>query len=66
MTIYELLRERIKSQEPVALATVVDGPNVGAKLVVTTTEEPVGDLTHLSLCPTLARPPDLLGEFRHR
>ncbi len=44
MTIYELLRERIKAEQPVALATVVDGPHVGAKLIVTTTDPPVGDL----------------------
>ena len=61
MTIYELLRERIKSQEPVALATVVDGPNVGAKLVVTTTEEPVGDLGHPELTRIVAR--DTLAEL---
>ena len=61
MTIYELLRERIKSQEPVALATVVDGPNVGAKLVVTTTEEPVGDLGDPELTRIVAR--DTLAEL---
>ena len=61
MTIYELLRGRIKSQEPVALATVVDGPNVGAKLVVTTTEEPVGDLGHPELTRIVAR--DALAEL---
>ena len=61
MTIYELLRERIKSQEPVALATVVDGPNVGAKLVVTTTEEPAGDLGHPELTRIVAR--DALAEL---
>ena len=44
MTIYDLLRERIKAEQPVALATVVDGPHVGAKLIVTTTDPPVGDL----------------------
>jgi xanthine dehydrogenase accessory factor len=61
MTIYELLRERIKSQEPVALATVVDGPNVGAKLVVTTTDEPIGDLGHPELTRIVAR--DTLAEL---
>ncbi|MEO8265781.1 MAG: XdhC/CoxI family protein [Ilumatobacteraceae bacterium] len=61
MTIYELLRERIRSQEPVALATVVDGPNVGAKLVVTTTEEPVGDLGHPELTRIVGR--DTLAEL---
>ena len=61
MRIYELLRNRIKSQEPVALATVVDGPNVGAKLIVTTTEEPVGDLGHPELTRIVAR--DALAEL---
>ena len=61
MTTYELLRERIKSNEPVALATVVDGPHVGAKLIVTTTEEPVGDLGHPELTRIVAR--DALAEL---
>jgi xanthine dehydrogenase accessory factor len=32
--IYETLRDRLRAEEPVALATVVSGPNVGAKLLV--------------------------------
>jgi xanthine dehydrogenase accessory factor len=60
-SIYELLRERIKSAEPVALATVVDGPNVGAKLIVTTTAEPVGDLGNAELTRIVAR--DSLAEL---
>ena len=61
MTTYELLRERIKSNEPVALATVVDGPNVGAKLLVTTSEAPVGDLGDPELTRIVAR--DALAEL---
>ena len=34
MTIYEQLRDRIRAEEPVALATVIDGPARGAKLLV--------------------------------
>jgi xanthine dehydrogenase accessory factor len=34
MTIYEQLRDHIKAEEPVALATVIDGPSRGAKLLV--------------------------------
>jgi xanthine dehydrogenase accessory factor len=60
-TIYELLRERIRSNEPVALATVVDGPNVGAKLIVTTTAEPVGDLGDPDLSRIVGR--DALAEL---
>lgn len=58
---YELLRERIRSNEPVALATVVDGPNVGAKLIVTTNTEPVGDLGNAELTRIVAR--DSLAEL---
>jgi xanthine dehydrogenase accessory factor len=34
MTIFEQLRDRIRAEEPVALATVIDGPGRGAKLLV--------------------------------
>lgn len=61
MSTYELLRSKIKSNEPVALATVVDGPNVGAKLIVTTTDEPVGDLGNPELTRIVAR--DALAEL---
>jgi xanthine dehydrogenase accessory factor len=61
MTIYDLLRERIKADEPVALATVVDGPHVGAKLIVTTTDEPVGDLGDPELTRIVAR--DAIAEL---
>ena len=61
MSTYELLRSKIKSDEPVALATVVDGPNVGAKLIVTTTDEPVGDLGDPELTRIVAR--DALAEL---
>jgi xanthine dehydrogenase accessory factor len=60
-SMYELLRERIKADEPVALATVVDGPNVGAKLLVTTNGEPVGDLGNAELTRIVAR--DSLAEL---
>jgi len=32
--LYDELRDRIKAEEPVALATVIDGPHRGAKLLV--------------------------------
>ena len=35
MTLYETLAERLRAQQPVALATIVDGPAVGRKLLVT-------------------------------
>lgn len=59
--IYELLRERIRSDQPVALATVVDGPHVGAKLIVTTGGEPTGDLGNPELTRIVAR--DALAEL---
>ena len=34
MSIFEQLRDRIKAEEPVAMATVIDGPARGAKLLV--------------------------------
>jgi len=61
MTIYELLRERLRANEPVALATVVDGPHVGAKLLVIPNETPVGDLGHPELSRIVAR--DTLAEL---
>jgi xanthine dehydrogenase accessory factor len=60
-SIYDLLRDRLKSQTPVALATVVDGPHVGAKLIVTTSESPVGDLGNPELTRIVAR--DALAEL---
>lgn len=50
-----MLRERIKAEAPVALATVVDGPHVGAKLLVTPDIEPVGDLGDPELTRIVAR-----------
>ncbi len=55
MTLYEVLRERIRAEAPVALATVVDGPHVGAKLLVAPDSEPVGDLGDPELTRIVAR-----------
>jgi xanthine dehydrogenase accessory factor len=55
VTIYELLRDRIAAEQPVALATVVDGPHVGAKLLVIPAGEPVGDLGDPELTRIVAR-----------
>jgi xanthine dehydrogenase accessory factor len=60
-SLYDLLRDRLKSQTPVALATVVDGPHVGAKLIVTTSEPPVGDLGNPEVTRIVAR--DALAEL---
>ena len=44
MSIYERLASRIRAEAPVALATVVDGPNVGSKLLVEPGDSPTGTL----------------------
>ena len=43
-SIYEQLRDLLRAEEPVALATVVNGPQPGAKLLVRPEGEPVGEL----------------------
>jgi xanthine dehydrogenase accessory factor len=60
-SMYETLRDRIRASDPVSLATVVDGPNVGAKLMVTTAGEQIGDLGHPELTRIVAR--DALAEL---
>ncbi len=59
--IYELLRDRIRAEEPVALATVIDGPARGAKLLVVPGEAPVGSLGDAELDRVVAR--DALAEL---
>jgi xanthine dehydrogenase accessory factor len=43
-SVYEQLRDLLRAEEPVALATVVDGPQPGAKLLVRPEGEPLGQL----------------------
>jgi xanthine dehydrogenase accessory factor len=59
--IYEQLRDRIRAQEPVALATVIDGPASGAKLLVVPGAPPLGSLGHPELDRVVAR--DALAEL---
>ncbi len=61
MSIYDALRDALRAQEPVALATVVEGPNLGAKLLVGMAREPQGTLGDLGLDRVVAR--DALGEL---
>ena len=61
MTIYEVLRDALQHQEPVALATVVEGPHLGAKLLVRPGGEPIGSLGNENLDRVVAR--DALGEL---
>ena len=59
--VYEALRDALRDGRPVALATVVDGPHVGAKLLVEPGREPIGTLGDADLDRVVAR--DALGEL---
>jgi xanthine dehydrogenase accessory factor len=61
MTIYEQLRDRIRAEEPVALATVIDGPERGAKLLVVPGSPAVGSLGDPELDRVVGR--DALAEL---
>jgi xanthine dehydrogenase accessory factor len=58
--IYETLAARLRAQQPVALATIVDGPGVGRKLLVTD-GDPLGSLGHAELDRVVHR--DALAEL---
>lgn len=60
-SIYERLHAALDGEVPVALATVVQGPNTGAKLLVGPVQEPVGSLGDPDLDRVVAR--DALGEL---
>jgi xanthine dehydrogenase accessory factor len=61
VSIYDELRDALRAQEPVALATVVEGPHLGAKLLVLPGAEPQGTLGDPGLDRVVAR--DALGEL---
>ncbi len=61
MTLFEALRDALRGQEPVALATVVEGPNLGAKRLVRPGAEPMGSLGNADLDRVVTR--DALGEL---
>lgn len=61
MTIYEELRAALRDDRPVSLSTVVAGPNIGAKLLVTPDGQPRGTLGNADLDRVVAR--DALGEL---
>ena len=44
MTIFDTLRDSLRAEQPAALATVIEGPGVGNKLLVRPGEEPIGTL----------------------
>jgi xanthine dehydrogenase accessory factor len=59
--IFDQLRASIRAERPAALATVVDGPGTGAKLLVHRDAPPVGSLGNDDLDRVVAR--DALGEL---
>jgi xanthine dehydrogenase accessory factor len=63
MALYEVLRDELRAERPVALATVVAGPaaRLGAKLLVRPGHDPLGTLGHDQLDRVVAR--DALAEL---
>ena len=59
--IFAVLREAIREELPVALATVIEGPEVGAKLLVRPDEETLGSLGDDNLDRVVHR--DVIGEL---
>lgn len=59
--LYEIWSEALRTEEPAALATVIDGPDVGAKLLVRPGKETLGTLGHPELDRIVAR--DALAEL---
>ena len=59
--LYDVLAERLRADLPVALATVVDGPGTGGKLLVAPGLDRIGSLGHPELDRIVAR--DVLGEL---
>lgn len=59
--VYDALRDALAHDRPVALATVVNGPGIGAKLLVEPSGVPVGSLGDPDLDRVVAR--DALGEL---
>jgi xanthine dehydrogenase accessory factor len=55
MSIYDTLRARLREQLPTALVTVIEGPNVGGKLLVVPDAAPVGSLGDPELDRIVAR-----------
>jgi xanthine dehydrogenase accessory factor len=59
--VFDALRDALRADEPVALATVTAGPNVGAKLLVSTANAAIGSLGNDDLDRVVTR--DALGEL---
>lgn len=61
MSIFDVLSDALATETPVALATVVEGPHAGAKLLVRPGEEPLGSLGQADLDRVVTR--DAVGEL---
>jgi xanthine dehydrogenase accessory factor len=59
--VFDVLRDALRAERPVALATVTSGPHLGAKLLVRPGEEPLGTLGDPDLDRVVAR--DARGEL---
>ncbi len=59
--VYEALRGALRAEEPVALATMIEGPEIGAKLLVRPDAPPVGTLGDPDLDRVVGR--DAQGEL---
>jgi xanthine dehydrogenase accessory factor len=59
--LYEVMRATLRADDPVALATITEGPNVGAKLVVRPGQPVLGSLGDPELDRVVAR--DALAEL---
>jgi xanthine dehydrogenase accessory factor len=59
--VFDQLRVALEAGRPIALATVIEGPSVGAKLLVEQDAEPLGSLGEAGLDRVVAR--DALGEL---
>jgi xanthine dehydrogenase accessory factor len=60
-SVYDALHAALDAEEPVALATVVEGPNTGSKLLVGPLRRPLGTLGDPDLDRVVTR--DALGEL---
>lgn len=60
-SLFQQLRSAIAAETPVAIATVVEGPNAGAKLVSALDAQPEGTLGNADLDRVVAR--DMVGEL---
>ncbi|MET0880931.1 MAG: XdhC family protein, partial [Acidimicrobiales bacterium] len=61
MSLYDELRNALRDDRPVALATIIDGPGIGRKLLVGPDREPGGTLGNEDLDRVVSR--DALGQL---